>query len=147
MSFMQRSSRQGAAELIDLAAYQTELARVIDIGVKNSPDSNTQGTARTASLTIISDLIRTKKMIASKSAKIGKNDLAKYLTNSIDTDLDSAKTANNFDTVFTKLLDDKLEDYKLRLASVFAAQNDSKIRNTLRDFNAHAVLLPFSYKE
>lgn len=145
LSIMRSSSRRGSAELIDLAAYQTELARVIDIGVKDSPDSSVQGIAQTGSLTITSDLIKTKKMIASKSAKIGKNDLAKYSTNSIDKDLDAAKTANNFDAVFTKLIDDKLGDYKLKLANTFAAQSDTKIRNTLRTFNAHTELLPFSY--
>lgn len=145
LSLMQRSSRSGSAELIDLAAYQTELARIIDIGVKNSPDSGVQGIAQTGSLTLVSDLIRTRKIIDSKSVRLGKNDLGKYQTKSIDTDLDVAKTANNFDAVFTKLVDEKLGDYELKLASTYAAQNDIKIRNTLRNFNAHAELLPFSY--
>lgn len=145
LSLAQRGSRQGSAELVDLAAYQTELVRVVDIGVKNSPDSSVQGIARTASLTLTSDLGKTKNMIASKNVRLGESDLAKYVTSSIDTDLEAAKTANNFDAVFTKLIDEKLSDYKLRLANVYAAQNDTKIRNTLRTFNAHAVLLPFTY--
>lgn len=145
LAIVQRSNRQGSAELVDLAAYQTELSRIIEIGVKNSPDSSIQGIARTSSLTLTSDLIRTKKMIASKNAKIGKSDLAKYVTKSIDADLQTAKTANNFDVVFTKLIDEKLSDYKLKLASVFVAQNDAKIREALRTFNDHAELLPFMY--
>lgn len=145
LTFVRSGSRRGSAELIDLAAYQTELARVMDIGVKDSSDSSVQGVAQTGSLTITSDLIRTKKMIASKSAKIGKNDLGKYVTKSIDADLEAAKTANEFDAVFTALIDEKLGDYKTRLASVFAAQSDAKIQNTLRNFKSNAELLPFSY--
>ena len=145
LSIMQRSNRQGSAELIDLAAYQTELARVVDIGINSSPDSNVQAIAQTGSLTLLSDLTRTKKMIASKGVKLSESDLSKYFTKSIDADLDTAKTANNFDVVFIKLIDEKLGDYKLKLASVFAEQNDEKIKDALRSFNAHAELLPFSY--
>lgn len=147
LSIMRSSSRRGSAELINLAAYQTELARVMDIGVKTSPSAAVIGTARTGSLTLISDLVRTRKMIASKGAKIGKDDMTKYLTKSIDTDLETAKTANNFDAVFTALIDEKLNDYESRLATTFAAQSDEKIKNTLRDFKAHAELLPFSYSK
>ncbi len=147
LTIMQRNSKSGSAELIDLAAYQTELARVMDIGAKGSPSSAVGGVAQTGNLTLISDLIRTKKMIASKNAKISKSDLAKYETKSIDDDLEAAKTGNDFDAVFTKLIDQKLSDYKLRLASAYAAQNDTNIRNALRSLNAHAELLPFSYSQ
>ncbi len=145
MSVIQAKNRRGSAELIDLAAYQTELVRVAEIGVKNSVNTNVRGSAQTSYLTILSDLIKTKKMISSLDVKLVETDLSKYKTESNDAKLEEARTANDFDSVYSSLFDDKLVSYEERLADVFMAQSNTKIKNTIRVFNAHAELLPFNY--
>lgn len=145
LSVLQARSRRGSAELIDLAAYQTEMTRVLEIGAKNGRSNEVLGGAQTGRLAILSDLIRTKKMIASLNVKLVDADLLKYESLDIDTALDDAKTANNFDTVFSELIDEKYVDYKQKLSSVYKTQNNTKIKNTLSDFHGNAGLLPFSY--
>lgn len=147
LSVMQSRSRRGSAELIDLAAYQTELSRVIEIGAKNGQSSVVLSGAQTARLTILSDLIRTKKMISSLNVKLVESDLTKYKTIDIDATLDAARTANNFDKVFSELIDEKYLGYKQKLSNVYNSQSSAKIKNTLRDFNSNVGLLPFSYSQ
>lgn len=145
LAIVRSQNSKGHAELVDLAAYQTELVRIIDIGVKEAQSVSVKAGAQTASLSILSDLNQTKNFIRQKNIPAKSEDLTKYNTPSIDEQLASAKTANNFDATYSQLVDEKLNSYKAKLADVFAAQTDNTIRETLRVFKTHAELLAFTY--
>lgn len=141
MAIVRSNNRRGLDELVDLAAYQTELIRVVEIAAKDSTSSTVRGSTQTSRLTLISDLNKTKLMISSLGARVAETDLSKYRTGSINKTLKDAKTANNFDEIYTDLFAEKLTSYEEKLATAYLAQNNIKIKNTISIFNAHSEVI------
>lgn len=144
-SFVTSQGKKGTAELIDLASYQTEMSRIISLGIEGSKDSTVKARATTAKYSFQSDLSQVKTILKSKNIQPKAEELAKYKTPSIDQQFETAKRANNFDEVYTQLIDEKLENYKKKLSEVFNTQSSESVKNALRNFNAHAVLLASNY--
>jgi hypothetical protein len=105
--------------VIDLIAYQSELKRIIALGVDKSRDSTTKNKAITATYTLESDYQQTVKIINARHLKPTKSALAKYTGKETDTLLDAADKANNFDEKYNQIYLEKLTKYKAKLAEVF----------------------------
>jgi hypothetical protein len=113
------SSRKASDSLLDLAAYQTELTRIVTLGTQKTRDANVKNKAITASITLQSDYSDTAKMVNNRRVKIPKELATRYAGGTSDQLLDAADKANNFDAVYIELYTEKLTNYKNKLAEVF----------------------------
>lgn len=144
-SLIGSQSNDDTSALKDLVAYQTEMGRIITLGVDVARDSSVKARATTARLSFLSDLNQVRTFMKSNDLSMSAEELAKYKTTSIDQQFDAAKQANNFDAVFTEVIDEKLDNYKNKLAEVFATQSNDSVKNGLRTFRDHADLLMSTY--
>lgn len=135
------NSKRGQAELLDLAAYQTELARVINIGVANARNTEIRGQAAVTKLTVLSNLAETKDFLRRLEMEIKPEEFAKFQTPSIDAQLEEARKANNFDDVYVPLINEKISAYQERLESTYNAQSIDTIKNALVSYNQQIKLV------
>lgn len=145
MAIMGANASRGNGELIDLAAYQTELQRIVSLGSEDASSSAVKGIARTASFTLTTDLNTTNSLLNKKGVDVNPKLLTKYLSTELETKLQSAKTANTYDETYKSIYSEKLTNYQKKLAEVFPSQNNLTIQNALRNFNNHASLLKLDY--
>ncbi len=135
---------RGQAELVDLAAYQTELARVINIGVNNARDTEIRSEAAVTRLSVLSDLAETKSFIRRLNLEPKPEELAKFTTPAIDAQLEEARKANNFDAIYEPLINEKVVNYQKRLESTYNVQSIDTIKNALSYYNDKIELIQSS---
>lgn len=141
INIVSSGSRTGRSELIDLAAYQSELARVAAIGVEEGVSAEVRGRAAIVSFSIRTDAGQTRKLMAAIGAKASDEQLLAYRSNTIDTQFQEAANANNFDNVYSEVLDEKLNNYKGKIVEVFNIQTNEDVRANLRQFKTNADIL------
>jgi hypothetical protein len=137
---------KGSASLVDLAAYQTELTRVVTIGTTDAQNGSTRATAQIASMSLSTDLARTQALLKQRGIKSTPKDLLLYKSTKLDDQLAAAKKANSFDDTYKQLFDEKMASYEKKLSEVYASQNSANVQAILKDYNEHAKLLVFDYK-
>ena len=105
--------------VVDLVAYQSELKRVVALGVDKSRNSEVKNKALTASYTLESDYKLTVKIVGSRGLKPSKTDLAKYNGTTTDKLLEEADKANKFDAKYNEIYIEKLTKYKQKLSEIY----------------------------
>ncbi len=118
-SIMSAAGNQASNDLQDLAAYQTELRRVISLGKDRTRDSDLHIKALTASYSLQSQYQTSVGLLKIRKTKLNTKQLSKYNGKSSDTALDAAEKANNFDQVYADLYTEKLTNYQTKLASIY----------------------------
>jgi hypothetical protein len=127
-------------QVLDLAAYQYELKRVISLGNERARSSGTKNKALTASYTLESDYKLTVKIVNSRGIKPPKELTARYAGSQNDQALDAAEKANNFDTKYEEIYKEKLTNYKTKLAEIYPSLTPAE-QALIKKQNDHAKLL------
>jgi len=141
MNLLSAGANKQKDTLVDLANYQTELARVITLGVDRSRDGDIKAEAVTASMTLETDRRKTVALMQEKGVGVPKEGLTKYRATQNDDALNAAEQAGNFDTVYSALYDEKLTAYKQKLQEVFSILTAASDKELVRSFNTNAKLL------
>lgn len=105
--------------LIDLAAYQNELSRVIGIGATKSREAGLKNKAITAKYVLNSDYQLSARMIKARKIKIPKDFATRYSSTVTDKLLEDAEKANDFDAQYQAIYTEKLTNYKAKLAEIY----------------------------
>jgi hypothetical protein len=134
-------TNKSSKAVVDLLAYQSELKRVIALGVDKSRDSTTKNKAITASLALEYDYARTVKIVNSRRLKPSKVDLVKYRGQATDKALDAADKANKFDDKYNEIYKEKLTKYKTKLSEVYPLLRPAEQKIIKADSNNAKVLL------
>lgn len=129
-----------SAGMKDVVAYQTEIVRVAGLGSKDAKDPATKAKLATIQSFVASDLAQTKAYVEKSGSKISKEELARFQDSKTDAALESAKLANNFDSVVVKKIEELLEKYQVELASVFEGSSKDEEKKLLDTSNKNVVV-------
>jgi hypothetical protein len=125
-SIISANTGKASKAVVDLAAYQTELQRVISLGSDKARDSNLHNKSLTASYTLLSDYQLTIKMMSARGIKPPKDLATKYAGKQTDQLLDTADKSNTFDVKYDEIYKEKLTKYKAKLAEVYPQLNPNE---------------------
>ena len=139
-SVIKANAGKASKSVVDLAAYQTELKRVIALGNDKTRDSTLHNKSLTASYTLESDYQLTVKMISARGIKPPKDLASRYAGKQSDQLLETADKANTFDAKYAEIYKEKLTKYKAKLSEIYPllAPAEQKIVKQQSD---HAKLL------
>jgi hypothetical protein len=140
-SIISALTNKSSKAVVDLLAYQSELKRVVALGIDKSRDSTTKNKAVTASFTLENDYQRTVKIVNSRRLKPSKVDLAKYSGTVTDKELDAADKANKFDDKYNEIYKEKLTKYRAKLSEVYPTLNPAEQKIIKTSSNNAKVLL------
>lgn len=137
------ASKSAAPELVDIAARQTEMIRICDIGISKARSSAVKNTATTTKVTLLSDQERLIARLKSQKQKVAPKDLQTRKNTKIDTMLTQAAQANNFDTAFNKELAKELSEYQTALKQAYDDSQSTKTKELLDGlFTNASTLMP-----
>lgn len=128
-------------KLTDLAAYQNEASRVMRLGAESANDSKLRIYAQTASSTFASHANKTVAIASKKGIKVTDKQLQSLQKETIDKQLESAKIANKYDEVFTKVYQDIIGAYTNKLRTLRLEEGDKVISNALVEYINAATIL------
>lgn len=106
---------QKNSDLVELAAWQTELSRVVDIGLKDGDDPQIKAEAATMKSFIASDLQATTGYLASTGAQLKRERLVVYQNPQTTSTLSDAKQQNRFDEEYQRIINTTISNYKSSL--------------------------------
>jgi hypothetical protein len=123
--------------LKDLVAYQTEILRVTEIGLKDSKDLSVKSKIGTIQSFTSSDLNQTRSLV---NGEIEKFELAKFQDSNTDKALSSALASNSFDTEIIEQLDTLFSSYQVELKKVYDSTSDEEDKLILNTANENIVI-------
>jgi len=135
------SGKQASNNITDLAAYQSELKRIIAIGAEKSRDSNLRSKAVTAKYVLESDYQSTVKLMRGRGIKAPKDFTTRYSSKTLDTQLDDADKSNNFDAEYQAIYTEKLTNYKTKMSSIYPTLSASEQAVVKQQNNNAKILL------
>lgn len=131
-----------AAQLMDLAEQQNEIARVADIGVNKATSSATKNFAHTTKLSLLSDQQQTLALLKKIGRKVNVKLLGSKNNPVTDQQLDDATANNEFDTTFTKIITDELTSYRSSVQADYKSATGTNEKQLLQDsFNSVSILI------
>jgi murein L,D-transpeptidase YcbB/YkuD len=131
-------------QILDLAAYQTELVKLSERGLKDG-SGPVKYAAQTAALTMQSQLIATQDIAKKQGVKIDEKQLSRYQSAKTTSSLDDAKKANRFNEEFTSIYEASLTTYQQKLRTAIANEKSRSARESFANFRANAEILKLSY--
>lgn len=129
------------AELIGLAQSQQELIRVSTQGARGAVQQTTKDLATTVEYTMLTQEKQTLTVLTRNGTKVGDKQLTLKQKAETDQKLATAKSTSTFDTTFTGLLEDSLNDYANELKQLSALGGSTAERNRLADYYQQTQLL------
>lgn len=120
-ALLSSGTKNASNSLIDLIAYQSELKRIITTGVEDSRSIEIQNKAVTASNVLETHLKDSQAMLRNRRVALPKDISSRYASPEIDKQLEDAKKANQFDSVYSAVYSEKLLNYQTKLRESFPA--------------------------
>lgn len=139
-SIISANTGRASKAVTDLAAYQTELKRVIGLGNDKARDAGLHNKSLTASYTLESDYQLTVKIMTSRGLKAPKDLDTRYSGTQSDQLLEAAEKSNTFDAKYEEIYKEKLTKYKTKLAETYPLLN-TKEKAIIKEQSDHAKLL------
>lgn len=120
----QTLTKPKTGDLVDLAAHQTEILRITDLGLESARDSNVRARVQTLRGFIMSDLKKTSELLTQAGTEPSELQLAKYENADLENDLELATQRNAVDSMLVELLDAQIAQYKGVLQSSLSTGSD-----------------------
>lgn len=139
-SVIKANAGKAGKSVVDLAAYQTELKRVIALGNDKTRDSALHNKSLTATYALESDYQLTIKMIGARGIKPPKDLATRYAGKQSDQLLETADKSNTFDTKYAEIYKEKLTKYKAKLSEIYPLLQPAE-QNIIKQQSDHAKLL------
>lgn len=122
-----------ATKLSALAAEQTEIIRVADLGLKTSTDGDTRNFGQTARLTVQSHYNSLSSYLKTKNVSLTPLILKSKLDSKTDAALTTAAAANKFDEVFKDKLKTSLTTYAGNIKESYKTASNETSKKLLSD--------------
>lgn len=128
--------------LTNLAAEQTEIIRIADLGLKGSTNPDTLAFAQTTKSSLTAEQVRLLGYLTSKNIKVTPIVLNSKLSKTTTAALTSATASNEFDAVLTDTIKKSLKVYSSHLAESYKNASTPESKLLLADsFKSTANLL------
>jgi hypothetical protein len=101
---------------VEIAQEQSELVRLSDNGIENAVSQTTKNFAITTKVTMASEQ---KTMLEELGLNVSEKQLALKANSRTDTQLTDAKSASNYDPVYSGIMKAQLEAYMADLSSAY----------------------------
>jgi hypothetical protein len=108
------------SDLIQTQAYQTELSRVIDLGLKNTGDPTLRNTLTTLRATLSTDQAAVADILSKRKETVTKLQLKSKENSKTDETLESAKQSGNYDDALLKAVTEINSNYYKQLKNTLA---------------------------
>lgn len=143
ISTLLSGSKESNTQLLTaLAAEQTEIIRVADLGIKGSTNPDTLAYVQTTKSSLTAEQVRLLGYLASKNVKVTPIILSSKLNKATDKALISATASNEYDTVLITTIKESLNSYSKHLAESYKIASNPESKLLLADsFKSTANLL------
>jgi len=135
------SGSDNTDKLVNIAAQQTELARVAAIGEKEAVGVDAKNLASTVSLSLISGQQQLVEVIKKQGRKIKPEELNAAKDTKTDQQLTAAGQSNRFDETFTEIMQTGLVNYQKDLNEAYNASNSRTEKLALENLYNQVKLL------
>lgn len=125
------SGKQSNKSSVDVAAYQTELLRLTDLGLKSGKSTDVLGKIATLQAFISSDLSATTSRLAKNGTKLSPLQLGSKSSTEADKQLESASARGAFDEVILDVIESTSASYKQSLQTALNESSSPKFKEVL----------------
>ena len=140
-SLISSLNKQDGSKLANVAAFQTELIRVSDLGLAESTDANTRAKVSTLRAFISTDLNSMSSYAESAGLEITTVQFSTSDKEKINTALESASTRNRYDEELLETLDELSQKYKTSLQQAINENTTSTVRKSVLETAAENIVL------
>lgn len=140
VNFFLSLGKQDSSDLVDVVAYQTELGRITELGLKNARDPATRVKLATLSSFISSDVSSMKSYLSRNGVKLQPEQVSQRRDSQVESELETAAQLNRYDEKLLEILDEKTAAYKTVLRSALQATTTPN-RKSLLDTAAGNIVL------
>ncbi|PID32429.1 hypothetical protein CR970_00550 [Candidatus Saccharibacteria bacterium] len=127
-----------SAGLIEIAARQTEIARIAETGAKKGKSAETRNLATNLNISMKSDVGQITSRIQAEGGKVDKKTLKSRENLKTDEALIKAEQSNNFDAAFEKEIFKQLDAYQKALKRVYTTSPSEKTKSVLDELYRNA---------
>ena len=125
--------KQNNDDVIDVVAWQTELARIAELGIDEAKNPDTRSQVSTLYAFLQTDIASTSSYLSNSGVKLNSQQLGARQDSTVVKDLESATQLNRYDEELLEILDDKTARYKAALQTAIQAseqQSREAVLNT-----------------
>ncbi len=137
MSVLTAGNKSTSELLAPVAAAQTDIIEIADIGAKEARD--TALINKTASVNVV--LITQNNGTNSYLGKDAKKIIAAYQNSEYKAELDDAKTSGSFDKEYTAILSNRLDLYRQTLVTAYNQAPSAKLKKELESYYSQIGVL------
>lgn len=119
------------SDVIDLVAYQTELARATELGLKDAKDPTTRANLVTFRSFVNTDLVAAKAYLKNSGIKMTNQQLRAHRNSRLESQLESAAQASKLEETVMEIIDKQANSYRSALRSSIQAGGNKKRRDML----------------
>lgn len=131
--------KQSNDDMVSVVAWQTEIIRISQLGLKEARDPNTRTQLSTLNSFLQSDASATQSYLSSSGVKLKPEQLASQQDSTVTADLESATQLNKYDETLIAIIEEKTASYKASLRSALNATSTTN-RKTVLDTAATNIL-------
>jgi hypothetical protein len=121
LSLVSSSGNNNRQNLVSLSAHQTELLRILDLGVKDVEDPSVQQKFQTLLTTTNSDAQEVNSLIVSREIEVTPIEKSAQKDSSVDDELKAAKERKDFDPAFEAAANELATEYFRALQTAFSS--------------------------
>lgn len=140
-SVLSGGGKASVTSLKSLAADQTELIRVADLGVTKAKSTNARQLAATTSLSLKTMHQRTVKLLSQKGEEITPQEKNSKKDTKTDTALTAAEQNNRYDETLITYLTNALTNYQTALKTAYDTSSEANDRAVLSDSFSGTTLI------
>lgn len=140
-AIFQSLGKQSNTALIDTQAYQTEIVRLSQAGLKDAQDPNTKKILSSFNASVGSDLQATASYMAGIGVVPSEERLAQNKEKGIDKTLESARQRGNYDQAILEAIESASAGYKTALSSALEESSSKKRTEILNQAGANILIL------
>lgn len=135
-------SKNNSATLIDLAAQQSEIIRVSDIGANKAKTPAAKNLAITTKLSLQTTQNQTLDHLKKLKNTVGTKELAQKKNTKTDQQLDAAAVNNKFDEIFIQIIRSSLSDYRTAVKKLYDTTSSKTEKQFLASsYNGAGILI------
>jgi hypothetical protein len=125
-------NNKSTSAMVDVAAYQTEIARICTLGLTTATNLEVRAQTVTLQSFIASDLTQTTKHLAGVGKKLDAKDIALRTDTTVVKNLESAKLQNTYDEELSRIITKITASYKLSLQKALSSASSEREKQVLQ---------------
>ena len=130
-SIILSSGKQSVKSTVDVVAYQTELLRLADAGLKSSKSSDVLSKIATLQAFISTDLTAATSVLTKNGTELSPLQLSSKSSPEVDSQLESASQRGAYDEVILDVIESTSSRYKQSLQAALTETSSAKLKVAL----------------